>query len=78
MKRFFYFTTVLILMMTAGCGKYYQVQDPTTDKIYYTNDVDRAKGSITFQDSVTRKTVILQNSEVIEIPKEEFRAKIGK
>ena len=78
MKRSFYFTAVLILMMTAGCGKYYQVEDPTTDKIYYTEDVDQARSSITFQDSVSRKTIILQNSEVIEISKDEFKAKTGK
>ncbi|MEA3387367.1 MAG: hypothetical protein U9Q66_03130, partial [Patescibacteria group bacterium] len=42
-----------------------------------TDDVDRDKGSITFQDSASRKTVILQNSEVIEISKDEYKAKTG-
>lgn len=57
-----------------GCGSYYKVTEPTTGKIYYTEDIDKTKsGTIRFQDAVTGSNVTIQNSEVQEITKDEFK-----
>jgi len=41
--------------------------------MYYTKDIDEARGgAIKFKDAKTESKITLQNSEVKEIPKEEF------
>ncbi len=67
--------------MLAGCGSsnYYKVRDTTTDKIYYTSEVDRnSNGSIRFKDENTGSRVTLQNSAVTSINKDEFKANTPK
>ena len=62
--------------LLGGCGSdYYRVNHPTTDKVYYTKEIDRAKaGAVTFKDEKSGNTVSLQSSEVKKISKEEFQA----
>jgi hypothetical protein len=56
------------------------VTDPTTKNVYYTEEVDQAKssGAVKFIDAKTGTQINLQNSEVKEITKDEFKAAVGK
>ena len=80
MRRFL--TIVLVsffLIGILGCGSYYKVVDPATDKIYYTEKINDIKGgAIKLKDANTGAEVTIQNSEVTEINKEEFRANTPK
>ena len=69
----------LLVSLTACGGNYYKVTDPATDKIYYTTEVKSEKGgAVKLMDANTGSKVTLQNSEVIEINKEDFRANTPK
>ncbi len=68
----------LALFLLAGCGGYWQVVDPTTKNVYYTEEVKRGKeGAVQFTDAKTGKQVTLQNSEVMQVSKDEFKAAVG-
>jgi hypothetical protein len=56
------------------------VTDPTTKNVYYSEDVQQSKstGAVKFTDAKTGTSVNLQNSEVKEITKDEFKAALGK
>jgi hypothetical protein len=71
---------VVCLSVLAGCGGYWQVVDPTTKNVYYTEEVKESKssGAVKFLDAKTGSEVTLQNSEVKEISKDEFKAAVGK
>lgn len=76
-------TIVLALFFLVGIlacgGGYYRVKDPATGSIYYTNDLKAQKGgAVTLKDANTGSTVTLQNSEVTQINKEEFKANTKK
>jgi hypothetical protein len=62
-----------------GCA-HYKVTDPSSGKVYYTDDVDRDKkqGRVTFTDAKTGAEVTLQSSDVQKISKEEYETGIGK
>ena len=68
----------VLLGVTACGGGYYKVKDLGSDNIYYTKDLEQNKGSVVLKDANTGSTVTLQNSEVIEINKEEFNANTKK
>lgn len=73
------FCGALVLFFLAGCGGYWQVIDPASKNIYYTEEVDQMKGgAVKFIDAKTGSQVTLQNSEVKEISGEEFRSAVGK
>jgi len=71
---------VLGLFVLAGCGGYWMVTDPTTKNIYYTEKVEQSKssGAVKFIDAKTGTSINLQNSEVKEVSKDEFKAAVGK
>ncbi len=70
---------VLGLFVLAGCGGYWMVTDPTTKKVYYTEEVKTSKGGgAKFKDAKTGSEVTVQNSEVKEISKDEFKAALAK
>jgi hypothetical protein len=71
---------VLGFFVLAGCGGYWMVTDPTTKNAYYTEEVEQSKssGAVKFIDAKTGNSVNLQNSEVKEITKDEFKAAVGK
>jgi hypothetical protein len=70
---------VLYLFILAGCGGYWMVVDPTTKNVYYTEEVKGSKsGAVKFIDAKTGNEVNIQNSEVKEITKDEFKAAVGK
>jgi hypothetical protein len=69
-------TIVLVIFFCLGisaCGSYYMVKDPSTGNTYYTEKVNKEKGgAVKFKDANTGGDVTIQNSEVTEIPKEEY------
>ena len=70
---------VLGIATLSGCASYYRVKDPATGAAYYTTDIERSDtGSVTFTDENTGSKVTIQNSEVTEINKEEFKANTKK
>ena len=71
---------VLGLLLLSGCGGYWMVTDPATKNVYYTEDVQQSKstGAVKFIDAKTGTSVNLQNSEVKEITKDDFKAAVGK
>lgn len=71
--------TFLLVLGMAGCGFYYQVRDPAGSGVYYTTDLKkRPEGTIKFKDAKTGAEATLQNLEVKEISKDEFKAKTKK
>ena len=68
------------MFVLAGCGGYWMVTDPTTKNVYYTEEVKQSKssGAVKFIDSKTGTQVSLQNSEVMEITADQFKAAVGK
>jgi hypothetical protein len=71
---------VLGLLLLSGCGGYWMVTDPSTKNVYYTEEVQQSKstGAVKFIDAKTGNSVNLQNSEVKEITKDEFKGAVGK
>ncbi|VFQ42987.1 hypothetical protein [Desulfoluna butyratoxydans] len=67
--------TLIMMVSLAACGTYYQVTDPSSDKVYYTEKINKKRnGAIEFKDSATGKEIIIQNSEVIEVNKDTYKA----
>ena len=67
------------VLLVTGCGTYYKVTDPSSSKIYYTTKIDKERrGSVEFKDANSGSTVTLQNSEITEVSKEEFKANTAK
>jgi hypothetical protein len=65
-----------LLLFASACTSYYRVTDQATGKTYYTNGYDRTdSGAVKFEDAISRSTVTLQSSEIIEISRPEFEAK---
>ena len=63
------------LATLAGCTTYYEVTDPTTGKTYYSTDIDKNKdGTVQLVVEGSDTEVTIQNSEVREISKDEFKA----
>ena len=78
MKKIVFKTVVVVVfaLLVVGCGSYYKVTEPSSDKVYYTKEIDKNRsGSIVFKDEATGSEVTLQNSEIMEIDKEEFKSK---
>ncbi len=72
-KLFVLFLTLFMILLFAGCGKYYMVKDPSSDKTYYTQKIKSKKqGAVQFEDTITGSEVTIQNSEVTKIEKNEF------
>ncbi|MGB5993156.1 MAG: hypothetical protein WBG61_12595, partial [Desulfobacterales bacterium] len=63
------------LVGIVGCGGYYMVKDPASGNVYYTTKIKNEKGgAIKFTDKKSETSVTLQNSEVKQIPKKEFKS----
>jgi uncharacterized protein YceK len=68
-----------LILLFSGCGSYYKVTDPSSSNVYYTTKIDKERrGSVEFKDANTGSTVTLQNSEITEISKDEFKANTEK
>ena len=76
-KLFVLFLTLFLTLLFTACGSYYMVKDPSSDKTYYTQKIkDKREGAVNFKDAVTGSEVTIQNSEVTEIKKDEFKQAI--
>ena len=76
MRRLAILTSLIMMMiMTIGCASYYRITDPATGKDYYTEQLERKGGGVIFKDVNTNETVTLPTSEVLEISKDQFKAK---
>ena len=65
---------VFFFVGIAGCGGYYMVKDPASGNVYYTKKIKEERGgAIKFTDEKTKTNVTLQNSEIKQIPKKEFK-----
>jgi hypothetical protein len=64
----------VLALSLVGCGSYYKIADPTTGKTYYSNKLKQRTGYVEFTDAATGSTVTIQNSEVLKISKDEFKA----
>jgi hypothetical protein len=71
--------TVLVATLgLAACGgAYYLVNDPHTGREYYTRSLERSRGGVSFRDEKSRAIVTLQNSEIMEISHDQYRAHTG-
>ena len=66
-----------MISMVAACAHYYKVNDPAGSKVYYTKDIDEAKGgAIKIKDEKSGAIVTLQSSEVKEISEQEFQTAV--
>jgi hypothetical protein len=73
-KKFCLLACLCLPLLVSGCASYYMVTDPVSKKVYYTKDVDDKKsGAVVFKDAQTGHRVTLQNSEVKEIDRKEFK-----
>jgi hypothetical protein len=80
MKRFIAigcFVGVLgLVLVVTGCASYYRVTDTQSGNVYYTKKVDTVKGgggAVKLEDTRSGSMVTLQNSEVKEISKKEYK-----
>jgi hypothetical protein len=67
---------VVILGASLACGgaKYYTVKDPSTGKVYYSEDIKKKEGgAVTLTDAKTSSTVTIQNSEVTEVSEQTYK-----
>ena len=61
------------VLAMAGCTTYYQVREPSGGKTYYTTGIEQIReGAVMFRDGKNGSNVTLQNSEIREIPQEEY------
>ena len=75
-QRMIILAAFMFLGITA-CGSYYRIKDPGSQQVYYTDDIkDQDSGAIKFKDANTGSVVTIQNSEVTEIPKDEYKRNI--
>jgi outer membrane lipoprotein SlyB len=74
MKRIAMAMVFSMALSLVGCASYYKVTDVSSGKTYYTDEIKRKNSSVMFKDAQTQNEVTLQNSEVIEISKDQFKA----
>ena len=67
-----------IVLVTAGCTTYYRVTDPSSGKMFYTDDVKRSGSAVMFKDAKSGSDVTLQASEVKEITSDDFNKNTAK
>ena len=75
MKRFLMTAVVgVALAASAGCTTYYKVSDTSTNKVYYTKQLDRENnGAVSFTDAQDGAQVTIQNSSVETITQQQFQ-----
>lgn len=80
MSRNTLLSVMLVSLVSAtlgACASHYKVTDPDSGREYYTRDVDRDDGSVTFKDQRTETEVTLGNAEVKEVTEEEYTVGAG-
>jgi hypothetical protein len=67
-----------LVLVTAGCTTYYRVTDPSSGKVFYTDEITRSSQNIRFKDAKSGSDVMLTTSEVKEVTAEEFQKNTAK
>jgi hypothetical protein len=67
-----------IVLVSAGCTTYYRVTDPSSGRMYYTDDIKRSGSAVMFKDAKSGSEVTLQASEIKEISSEDFQKNTAK
>jgi hypothetical protein len=68
-----------VVLGTAGCGTYYRVTDPSSGRVYYTDEVKRSsQGTVQVKDAKSGADVTLQASEVLEISSDDYKKNTAK
>lgn len=63
-----------LALLSAGCATYYRVTDPASGRVYYTEKVSTERGgAVRLKDARSKSDITLQNSEVTEISKDEYK-----
>jgi hypothetical protein len=76
MQKIFPLLAMALLVTACSNSQYFEIEDPTTGKLYYANEVKRQKdGSVKFKDQVTGAAVRIQNSEIRPLDKKTYQAK---
>lgn len=66
--------TLMLALAATGCSTtYYRVTDPGTGKTYYTDEIKRNGTTVQFKDHKSGAAVTLPASEVLEVPKDEYK-----
>jgi hypothetical protein len=68
---------LVTLALTACSSTYYQVKDPVSGKEYYTTSIKRSGDTVQFKDARSLSEVRLQNSEIMQITKDQYKSKTG-
>jgi hypothetical protein len=71
---------VAVAVCCAACAhnNYYQVTDPGSGKVFYTEEVRRNGSAVEFRDTQTNSVVTLQNSEIAAINEAAYNEAVGK
>jgi hypothetical protein len=70
--RLFIASSVIAVIALSGCTDYYKVTDPSSNRVYYSTDVQKREGAVSLRDAASGNTVTIQNSEVAKISEQEF------
>lgn len=72
-------TLAVAVPLLAACGgNYYQVSDVDSGKSYYTRDVDRDDGHVEFTDKATGDKVSLDEAEIREVTRQQYKNAVRK
>jgi hypothetical protein len=77
LRRAFAASMASAVLLVGGCASYYKVTDPGSGKVYYTENVNRVGSATRFKDAGTGAEVTIQNSEIIQVNKDEFLTNRG-
>jgi hypothetical protein len=72
--------SIIVVLLTgflAACAHYFKVVDPATDKVFYTEDIERKGSAVEFKDAQTGGVVTLQNSAITQIDKQAYETGVG-
>lgn len=74
MSKSLLLVSVVAVVAVFGCAStYYKVTDLVTGNVYYTDEVEREKGgAATIKDARSGAVLTIQNSEIMEIEKDEY------
>ena len=68
----------LFLASAIGCASYYQIDDPSTGRSYYTKKFSRNKsGAVVFKDTGSGKQVTLPSSEIQKVDKDVYQSGVA-
>jgi len=70
---------VLLAVAIEGCASYYEVTEPVSGKEFYTQEVSRkiTGSAIEFKDARTGAVTVLQNSQVLEVDEQTYKAGVA-